>query len=268
MSSIRSAISEIGRLESLAKRDQWVNRIHPLVSLGLTILYIAVTVSFGPYEIFGLAGLAVYPLAMFILADLRLKEALYRLRVVLPLVLVIGLFNPLLDRTPLRIGETVIRGGWISMAVLMMKGVFSVLASYILVATTPVEALCRSLRSIHVPQILVTQLLLTYRYITVLLEEAHRITEAYSLRAPGQKGVHFKVWGSLAGLLLLRSMDKAQTVYESMLLRGFDGEFRTGNVQRLRWQDIAFAVFWTALFLLFRKWPVILMIGSFFTRKG
>ena len=129
MNRINNAITEFGKLESLARRDQWVNHIYPLVSLGLTVLYIAITVSFGKYDLFGLAGMAVYPLALFILADLRLKECLYRLRVVLPLVLVIGLFNPLLDKTPVLLGSRVIRGGWISMITLMMKGVFSVLAS-------------------------------------------------------------------------------------------------------------------------------------------
>ena len=264
MNRINNAITEFGKLESLARRDQWVNHIYPLVSLGLTVLYIAITVSFGKYDLFGLAGMAVYPLALFILADLRLKECLYRLRVVLPLVLVIGLFNPLLDKTPVLLGSRVIRGGWISMITLMMKGVFSVLASYILVATTPVEHLCYALRRIHVPQILVTQLLLTYRYISVLLDEAHRLTQAYSLRAPGQKGVHFKVWGSLAGQLLLHSMDRAQTVYESMLLRGFDGNFRMGRSGRFRAEDAAYGLFWTLLFLLFRRYAVILLIGNLF----
>lgn len=70
-----------------------------------------------------------------------------------------------------------------------------------------------------------TQVLLTYRYVTVLLEEANRMTQAYSLRAPNQKGVHFKVWGTLAGQLLLRSMDRANEVYESMTLRGYQENF-------------------------------------------
>ena len=42
---------------------------------------------------------------------------------------------------------------------------------------------------------------------------------AYALRAPGEKGIHFRAWGSLLGQLLLRSVDRAQLVYESMLLR-------------------------------------------------
>ena len=49
--------------------------------------------------------------------------------------------------------------------------------------------------------------------------------QAYSLRAPNQKGIHISAWGSFLGQLLLRSMDRAQELYYSMLLRGFRGEF-------------------------------------------
>ena len=79
------------------------------------------------------------------------------------------------------------------------------------------------------PKLLVTQFLLTYRYLTLLLEQADTMAQAYILRAPKQKGVHFKVWGSLAGQLLLRSIDRANNLYDSMLLRGYQGEYYYGG---------------------------------------
>ena len=125
------------------------------------------------------------------------------------------------------------------------------------------EKLCYAFRLLHIPKAMVTQFMLTYRYITVLLEEVNRITQAYSLRAPNQKGVHFRVWGSLAGQLLLRSMDRASAVYESMLLRGYQGEYQYLQEQvRLRWQDAAYFIFWVGIFVLFRLCPVILLIGN------
>ena len=60
---------------------------------------------------------------------------------------------------------------------------------------------------------------------------------AYSLRAPGQKGIHFRVWGSLVGMLLLRSMDRSETVYQSMTLRGFQGDFLYGRERRFSRND-------------------------------
>lgn len=61
-----------------------------------------------------------------------------------------------------------------------------------------------ALRMLRIPQILVTQLLLIYRYLTLLLKQADEIAQAYSLRAPQQNGLHISVWGSLVGQLLLR----------------------------------------------------------------
>ena len=160
-----------------------------------------------------------------------------------------------------------VRAGVISMLTLILKGFFALLASYILIATTTIEKICYALRLLFVPKILVTEVLLIYRYITLLLAETERITQAYALRAPGQKGVHFRVWGSLAGLLLLRSMDRAGEVYESMSLRGYSGDFQyMADKTPLRAGDLLFGAVWIALFVLFRSVPVLTLVGNLFVR--
>ena len=262
MSKIGNAIYEIHHMDILSSRDQWVNHLHPLVKFVLTVLYITTVVSFSKYDVIGLAGMFVYPLATFLLADLSFKDSLKRLRVVLPLICLIGILNPFFDKIPVDIGTFRINAGVLSMLTLMMKGVFSVLASYLLIATTSIEQLCYAFRLIHIPQILVTQILLTYRYISLLLEEVNRITQAYSLRAPKQKGVHFKVWGSLTGQLLLRSMDRASNIYESMTLRGYTGDFHYIN-EKVCWkpQDFVYFFLWLSIILLFRRFPMLVIIG-------
>ncbi len=263
MSKIGNAIYEIHYMDTLAARNQWVNRIHPLVKFVLTIGYIMTVVSFQKYDVIGLAGMVVYPIAVFMLSELSFWDSIRRLRLVLPLVCFVGILNPFFDKNRVLIAGIQMSAGVLSMITLIMKGVFSVLASYLLIATTSVEKLCYAFRLLHIPKAVVTQFMLTYRYITVLLGEANRITQAYALRAPNQKGVHFKVWGSLAGQLLLRSMDRAEDVYESMLLRGYQGDYRYMQERiALRWQDIVYFVFWAGLIVLFRLCPVILLIGS------
>ena len=106
------------------------------------------------------------------------------------------------------------------------------------------EQICYALRKIHVPQILVTVLLLIYRYLVLMMKEADRITQAYLLRAPGEKGIRKSAWGSVAGQMLLRSMDRAQRVYESMTLRGFRGEFFPGGKFVPVWQSVLYGIFW------------------------
>ena len=68
MSKIDSAIYEIHTMDMLAERDQWVNRIHPLVKFILTVSYIVLVVSFDKYNMIGLAGMVLYPMIMFTLS--------------------------------------------------------------------------------------------------------------------------------------------------------------------------------------------------------
>ncbi len=265
MSKISNAIYEIHHMDTIAARDQWMNQIHPLVKFVLTIVYIAVVVSFSKYDLIGLMGMVIYPIAGFILADLSFFDSLKRLRIVLPLVCLIGIWNPFFDHTTLQIGDLTVSGGVISMLTLIFKGVFAVLASYLLIATTTIEKICYSLHLLHLPEILITQFLLTYRYVTVLLEEVNRITQAYALRAPNQNGIHFKVWGSLTGQVLLRSMDRANAVYESMLLRGYQGNFSYIG-RGIKWsvQDVVYLLIWLAVITVFRQFPIFLVVGNIF----
>ena len=253
MSKLSGAYYEIHHMEQLANEDQWVNHIHPLVKLVLTVLYIATVVSVNKYDLPGILILGVYPIAVFILGEISFTDSVKRVRLILPLVCIVGIFNPFFDRQLLfTIGNVPITTGVISMLTLILKGIYTVFATYLLIATTTIEKICYAMRLVHLPSILVTQILLTYRYISVLLKEANTIMQAYSLRAPNQKGVHFKVWGSLVGQLLLRSVDRADNVYSSMMLRGYQGEFRYARQEKCAGKDYAYLLIWLAIFFILR----------------
>lgn len=252
MSKLDHALYEIHHMDTIAERDQWVNHIHPLVKLLITICFIMVTVSFSKYDVTDLLRMGVYPIATFILGEISFRDALKRLRIVLPVVCLVGLLNPFFDRQPVELGGLTVIAGILSMLTLTLKGIYSVLASYLLIASTSIEKICYALRLLHVPSVIVTQILLTYRYVSLLLAEANRMMQAYTLRAPHQKGVHIRVWGSLAGQLLLKSMDRAEQVYESMTLRGYRGEFYYAAKQPCRGRDYAYLVFWCTVFFCLR----------------
>ena len=265
MSRMNQAVYEIHSLDGMANEDRWVNRIHPLVKLCVTIVYIVRVVSYSKYNLSGLFSMVVYPVILFMMGEISFVDGMRRMRIVLPLVCVVGIFNPIFDRDIIcHIGTIGISGGVISMISLMIKGILTVFGSYLLIATTSIEKICFAFRLLHIPKIFVTQILLIYRYISVLLAEANRITQSYALRAPGQRGVHFKVWGSLVGQLLLRSMDRAEDIYESMCLRGYQGEFYYGNQIRFRLQDGIYLLFWLAVCLAFRFLPVLEIVGGLF----
>jgi len=263
MDKIDRAVSELREMDDLAAMESPIHALHPLTKLFLTILYIFLTVSFHKYDLSGLIIMVLYPLALFSFSGVAVSTCFCKLRVVLPLVCAVGLFNPIFDRAPLlQLGSLTVSGGVVSMLTLMLKGVFCLMASFLLVATTGIDAICAALRRIHVPALPVTLLLLTYRYISVMMDEVSVMTTAYKLRAPGQKGVHYKAWGSFLGQLLLRSMDRAEELYASMLLRGFCGEFHYARGQKAQARDYISGAAVAALLVLFRCVNVARLFGG------
>lgn len=164
----------------------------------------------------------------------------------------------------LTIGGLTVTSGVVSMATLMLKGIFALTASFLLIATTSIDRLCAALRQLHVPGILVTLLLLTYRYVSVMLRQVSIMTDAYALRAPGQKGIHISTWGSFLGQLLLRSIDRGSELYQSMELRGFRGEFHYARGGGYRAADFFYILCWATFFLATRLVDLPWLLGNLF----
>ena len=267
MNKMDKALHELGEMDDLAAQDSPIHRLSPLAKLLTTIAYIVTVVSFHKYDLSGMAVMLLFPVLLFQISGIPVRTCFYKLRIVLPLVMAVGLFNPFYDRAPLlTVGSLPVSGGVVSMLSLMLKGVLCLMASFLLIATTPIDSLCAALRRLHLPSMLVTLLLLTYRYVGVMTEEVAIMTDAYRLRAPGQKGIHISAWGSFLGQLLLRSMDRAQELYSSMLLRGYHGHFHYASVNPFRVRDAVYMICCIAAFLLLRTVNVAELLGRLLVR--
>lgn len=266
MNRAEKAGHDIRAVDDLAAGGSFMHKLHPLAKLTVTMAYIITVISFNKYDLAALSGMVLFPFVFYSLAGITISTCFSKLRYVLPLVCAVGLFNPFFDRAVYTtIGTVNITGGVISMLTLMFKGVLCLTASFLLAATTPIEAICKALRLIRMPRDAVILLLLTWRYITVLLDEVAVMTDSYSLRAPGEKGVRFSAWGTFLGQLLLRSRDKAENLYESMLMRGFDGDFRYSDGNTRVGAGIIFAVVSVSLFIVFRFFNIPVLFGRIIT---
>jgi len=252
-------------MDDLAGKETSIHRLHPIAKLLTTVIYLTVVVSFGRYEISGLLSFVSYPVLIFVLAELPVAPILKRILIVEPLIIGVGILNPLFDQHTIVLASIVISRGWVTFLSIFIKCGLTVTVSILLIATTGMDKLAVALRMLKVPKIFVLQLLLTYRYISVLIEEVSRMMRAYSLRAPGQRGIHRSVWGSFAGQLILRTFDRAQRVYQSMNLRGFTGEYNTGGVPKVRFKDFAYVAGWSLFFIIARIYNIPMLIGSLFT---
>ncbi len=267
MNKMQKAIRELAEMDELAARSSPVHALHPTAKLIAAIAYILVILSFDKYDLGGLVPMVLWPVLLFQISGTEVRSCFYKLRIVLPLVMAVGLFNPFFDKTILlRVGGIAVSGGVISMLTLMLKGLFCLMASFLLMATTSIDSLCAALRELHFPKMLVTLLMLTYRYVGVMTEELAVMTDAYHLRAPGQKGIHISAWGSFLGQLLLRSMDRAQELYSSMLLRGYNQQFYYAGSRPFRMRDALYLIVCIAVFVLLRTFRIAELLGGAIVR--
>lgn len=263
MAAIDSALFDLGGLDALAAGRTPIHRLDPRAKLIVALAFIVAVISFGKYDLAALAPFLVYPVALAALGGVPPRALLVRLLVAAPFVLCVGALNPFFDRAPLlRVGPLALSGGWVSFASIVLRFLLTLSAALILVATTGMAGICAALTRLRVPRVFAVQLMLLYRYIFVLLEEGARMVRAVGLRSGRGGAVPLRVYGSLAGQLLLRALDRAQRVHAAMCCRGFDGDFRLARPLRLRAADLLFLAGWVAFFVAARRYNLPRLLGQ------
>lgn len=265
MTNLESTWNNLKVFDELAAQKTPVHLLHPCAKLLTTLIFIIVVASFGKYDLTALLPFVLYPVVLISLGRLPARFLYQRLLLAVPFVLFVGIFNPLFDAAPLvRIGTITISGGWVSFISILIRVVLTVSAALILIATSGFIEIAAALLIFKVPRIFVMQLLFLYRYLTVLLEETARILRAYSLRSPDAsgKGLKYKVWGSLVGQLLLRTINRAERIYQAMLCRGFSGEIHLLHSRKIGGKDLLYCLGWAIFFGLARFYNIPQGIGT------
>ncbi len=101
------------------------------------------------------------------------------------------------------------------------------LAVVALLGSSHINDIFHALAHLHLPAKLVTLFVLFYRYLHVMRLEYLRLRQAMAMRcfAPGSNLHTYKSYAQLVGVLLVRSIERSERVYQAMLCRGFRGTF-------------------------------------------
>ncbi|MFZ2199124.1 MAG: energy-coupling factor transporter transmembrane component T, partial [Thermodesulfovibrionales bacterium] len=118
-----------------------------------------------------------------------------------------------------------------------------------------------ALRKLGIPDIFISQLLFLYRYIFVLVEEAMKAVRARDMRSFGSKGKGVTVFTSITGTLFLRTVERAERIYQAMLSRGFSGTLHATKQYRLTGADALFFAITVFVLYLFRVNDVVGSLG-------
>ena len=257
---------EIGRMDELGRMDTPAHRLDARAKAIVTLAFIVVVMSFPRHDVSALTPFLLYPIALISLGRIPARHILKKILVAAPFALVIGIFNPIIDRQPVAaIGPFVVTSGWVSFVSIMFRFVLTVGAALVLVACTGMHRLGAGLEQLGVPRVLVVQLLFLYRYLFVVADEGGKMMRGVELRSGGTRSLRLRVYGSLIGYLLLRSMDRAERVYRAMVARGFDGEIRVLRRSSFRWPDWGFVCGCLAFFLAARRWNLANGLGLLLT---
>lgn len=257
---------EVGRMDELARQDTAVHRLDARAKVVVTFAFIAVVMSFPRYAVAPLTPFLLYPVVLMGVGRIPVWEMAKKILIAAPFALVIGIFNPFIDRqSVLAIGPIAVTGGWVSFVSIMLRFLLTVSAALVLMACTGMYRMGAGLERLGVPRVFVVQLLFLYRYLFVVSNEAIKMVRSFKLRSNGRRTLPFRVYASLAGHLLVRSMDRADRVHRAMVARGFDGEIHVLRQTVFRWSDAAFVFGCVGLFLTARVWNVVEVLGRLLT---
>jgi len=258
--------TEVGRLDELARMDTPAHRLDARAKAVVTLAFIGVVMSFPRYDVAALTPFLLYPAALIGAGRIPPRFILRKILLAAPFALFVGMLNPFLDRQPIAaVGPLVITGGWFSFASILLRFVLTVSAALALVACTGMYRLGAGLEQLGVPRVFVSQLLFLYRYLFVVAAEGATMVRAVALRSAGSRSLPLRVYGSLVGHLLLRSMDRAERIHRAMAARGFNGEIRVLRASSFRWTDWAFVIGWLAFFAAARAWNLAEGLGRLVT---
>jgi len=234
-------------IDKFAYQDSPVHRVDSRVKFLTVVIFTAVVLSLPPGSFTVLICYAVGPFSILVFGKIPLKFAFKQILLISPFILVLALSCPLYDRTPatVALGPFVwdMSAGWIRCFTILGKFIVTMLALIALVSTTRFADLLIAMQKLGTPKILIVQLGFLYRYIFVLIDKAHHILRARTVRRLQRlrPQTELKVAASMLGSLFVRSIDTAERINIAMQARGFSGTWPATAKLKLQPADYIFA---------------------------
>lgn len=217
--------------------------------LVLTLVYLVAMLSVPVADIERLLLFSAYPIVMSALEGIKFTRLLKRSLWVLPLVALVGAFNPILDTRPaFSFYGITVTAGWVSLVSLVVRGLLAMQAALILIYVSGFYEVAVAMRRLGCPAVISTQVLLVYRYLSVLLRQVLTMRRAVEARAYGRRHMTLKLWGVFIGQLLIRSLERAESVSRAMHARGFTDRLPLGGSYRWQLSDTLMLLAWLAVF--------------------
>lgn len=222
----------IDRIEQESWKDSPIHNLDGRIKLILVVSIIVYAVYTTDFLV--LLLLEIYILILLLFSKVSIGYFAKRVLMILPFGGFIAIFQPFIKPGlilyTLPLGLTISYEGIIFGALLLSRLIVCLSAIIFLSSVTPLEAIVNSMRKLGFPKEMSMILSMTVRYLFVFFDELDNIRKA-------QKSRSFNIWnkktsyiwrikqiGYTIMMLFLKSFEKGERVYYSMLARGYVGE--------------------------------------------
>jgi cobalt/nickel transport system permease protein len=248
-------------LDKYADGDSFFHRLDSRVKFLAAVVFTTIVLLSGLKAAAVLFCFAVGPFAVLVWAGIPLSFVFRRILVVCPFVLILALSCPLYDRRPehIALGTYIfsITSGWLRCVSILSKFVVTMMTLFALVCTTRFSDLLAGLEKMKMPQILVIQLGMLYRYLFVLVDRVHHILRARNTRKLRNLGFRQEtaVAAAMTGALFISSIETSQKIQTAMQARGFYGQFHSLRMMKMTLRD-GYFVAGVIVFLVLVGWII------------
>ena len=245
--------------EPFAVGNSFIHQLDPRMRLLITGAF-AIVVALS-YDFKVLTAALIVSILLVMCAQLPARRVIKRLLMVNGLIAFLWVVLPLTFQGPATktLGNvTLYHAGFILAAQITMKSNAILLALIALVSTMNFSVLGYALNWLKVPPKMVHLLLMTYRYVFLIEQEYQRLIRAIQIRG-FQAGTNlhtYRTYACIVGMLLVRSSERADRVYQAMLCRGFRRRFYClydFSIRRSEWL-FAMAMGSIIMLLIYLEW--------------
>ena len=250
---LEKAITILNARQMKPAERSHIGDIDPRALLLVTVVYLVAMLSVPLQRTDMIIWFAAYPIISAPLAHIAYERLFRNSLFVLPILVFIGIFNPIYDRTPaFALFGITINSGWISFISIIIRGLLATQALLLLIRVSGFNEMCEALHRLGCPGAIATQLLMVYRYLSVLLEEALTMQHARQARSYGKNSFKVSLWGPFVGQLLLRTIERSRRINMAMKARGFNGTLSTSPNMHWTTADTVYCLVWIPIFFSLR----------------
>lgn len=111
------------------------------------------------------------------------------------------------------------------MLLTVTKSLLSIFTILLLISTTAFNDILKQLSKWGTPKLMIIIFSFMYRYFFLLVGEIESLEKAVAMQHTSLSGwKRFRTYSNMVGMLLIRSFDRAERVYQAMQMRGFTGD--------------------------------------------